>query len=332
MILLLATIISFWDCSYNIATEFTYDNNLFNYSAEYINDFMEQLRPYRFPFETYDDLRTSTHLSLLIRNEFFSGRTTTFNVYVSLNNHLINNQKDYQKLLAGIRQSFGPWALKATYDIIPGYLIRYYRNPHGSRTDYIGCKVTYRTLTGKLTIQPRPQLAFDLWYKLRQDDYIDEFSAFDAHAHVLGVGSEIELVNNLTMNINYEIKSSSTDTANVATSLNEDAPDGSYVQHTIDWGARWAVKLLLPTYMSCGYEYTFRNYQSQESIDSLHYGRQDHTHQFFAGAEMKLFAGIHLILSYDIQWRKATSEVFTDIGRLKDYGKYRLGAGVRLYY
>jgi hypothetical protein len=66
MIILL--LITFWDYSYNLDVGFSYDNNVYAYSQPYIDDFQNSVRPYRFPFEAYDDLMTSVDFDILVRN------------------------------------------------------------------------------------------------------------------------------------------------------------------------------------------------------------------------------------------------------------------------
>ena len=181
--IILIFLITVWDYSYNLASEFTYDNNIFSYSSEYIDDFMNRVRPYRFPFETHDDLISSGTLRLFLRNKFFGKRTTTFDLGITINHCLTNNQKDYLKLDFGLRQSFGKYALKLSYRIIPNYLIRYYRNPQGQVNEYIGCKVNYQTILGKLSYNPDKDLLFEFIYGRGWDNYISEFDIYDANSN-----------------------------------------------------------------------------------------------------------------------------------------------------
>ena len=151
MIILLFSL-GLWDYSYNVSAVTLYDNNIFTYSPERIQEFMDNTVSYKYPFETYDDLRTSAAVSLKLRNKFIENRTTTFNIGLNLHHYLINQEKDFQSITAGVRQSFKTFAVKIEYTHIPEYLIRFYRNPAGSSTDYIGCDVQYRTLSGKISL------------------------------------------------------------------------------------------------------------------------------------------------------------------------------------
>ncbi|MCK4453036.1 hypothetical protein KAU59_01650, partial [candidate division WOR-3 bacterium] len=253
-------LIAVWDYSYNFATDATYDNNIFSYSSEYIDDFMNQVGPYRFPFETYDDLLTSGKLNLFLRNRFFGKRTTTFNIGIKINHYLINNQKDYQRINIGLRQSFGKIAAKVSYQIIPNYLIRYYRNPQGSSTDYIGCEAKYQTVSGKLSFNPKPTVLFYLQYKRRREDYIPEFDIYDANGHILSIDSEIKLNKRIVLLFGYVYRSFQTDSSAILTTPDESVPDGSYYQHSVKGNLTFQFKFLLPTRLNLHYNYNFRNY------------------------------------------------------------------------
>ncbi len=88
---------AFWDYSYNLDIGFSYDDNVYTYSQSYIDDFLNGIRSYRFPFETHDDLVTALDFRLLVRNKFFGGRTTTFSF--DLNTDLPREQsKKFSKI------------------------------------------------------------------------------------------------------------------------------------------------------------------------------------------------------------------------------------------
>lgn len=329
---ILILLIAVWDYSYNFAADVTYDNNIFSYSSEYIDDFMNQVGPYRFPFETYDDLLTSCKLNLLLRNKFFGKRTTTFNFGIKINHYLINNQKDYQRINIGLRQSFGKFAVKVSYQIIPNYLIRYYRNPQGSSTDYIGCEAKYQTVSGKLSFNPKPTVLFYLQYKRRWEDYIPEFDIYDSNGHILGIDSEIQLNKRIVLSLGYAFRSSEADSSEIPTTNDESVPDGSYYQHSVKGNLTFQFKFLLPTRLNLHYNYNFRNFTTTFADDAMHFGRQDHIHNITAGTEFRIFTRMFLEISYLRQLRNATSEILPGIDTIKDYNKYRISAGLHFYY
>ncbi|UCG29705.1 MAG: hypothetical protein JSV53_09400 [candidate division WOR-3 bacterium] len=323
---------SFWDYSYDLDVDFNYDNNVYAYSQEYIDDFINGVRQYRFPFETYDDLITSFDFTLLVRNKFIDKRTTTFSIDLNTDNYLLNRQKNYQRYTFGIRQSFGRYAVKLSYQVIPGYLIRYYRDPYDGSTDYIGCEVTYHTARGKISFMTLHDITLIAGYAHRWDNYIPEFNRYDASGHVVSFGLEKMLRKRIDFAFGYEFRNSYTDSADASTSGVDITPDGSFYQHTLSGNLSVQMVAVLPTTMKLSYNYSFRSYETSTGEDSLHFGRIDHRHRIMLGIYPRLITGLRLKLTLMRQWRRATSEVLSDINSIKDYTRYRAGAGFEFYY
>lgn len=320
-----------WDYSYDAVVDVAYDNNVYAYSHDYLDDFINNVRAYRFPFETHDDMRTRTALDLLIRNRLFGRRTTTLSAQLDVNRYLNNKEKDFQNIELGLRQSFGTFAIKVTYRIIPDYLIRYYRNPQGARTDYIGCEVQYSSLTGKLSYHRKSFTAFTK-YHYRWDDYITEFDLYDARNHIVETGIMFTPHERLTLIARYAYRKNVSDTVESLSSPDEDVPESSYDQHAPQVSASYWFKLLFPARLAIGYKYTFRTYRTDFVDDMLHYGRQDHVHRFNADIALRVMTGMYVELAYVRQMRNATSEAFPEIDIIKDYDKYTMNAGLRLYH
>jgi len=325
-------ILGVWDYSYTFAIDCVYDNNIFAYSQNYIEDFLAQTRPERFPFETYDDLITASRLNLLIRNRFFGKRTTTFNIGVALNHYLINQQKDFQKLDIGLRQSFGKSAVKLSYRLIPEYLIRYYKNPRSQNTEYIGCSVNYQTISVKFSLFHFSPLLFHLTYRLKSDDYTTEFDRYDAVIHSGKVNMEFKLSRRFSLSSAYEFKVSKTDSGSNSGTGTDPVPDGDYQSQTAGMGFDLEKKLVLPAELSIYYKYNFMNFSSGSILDSLHYSRQDHIHLLVFAVKFRLSPGLRLGISYTRRIRKATSLLFSEIDRIKNYDKYRIKTGIEFYY
>lgn len=325
--------IAMWDYSYDCGIHFAYDSNIFSYSPEYIDEFMDRIRPYRFPFETYDDLFTTADMALLIRNRFIKERTTTLNIGVHVRHYAINQTKDFQRLVVGLRQSFGSWALKGSYRIIPEYVIRYYRDPANTYTDYIPCQVAYHRITGKITLPMIKSLSPAVTYSYSIDDYVESFDIYDAHAHTMGLQTETTLSRTLSLETSYNFKAALLDTSvNVPPENDDPIPDGAFYQQEIGNDLHIRGIASLPLAVTIGYCYAFRKYRSDQPDDRMHFGRQDHQHTISIQAEMKIRTGWFMGSEYSHGVRNATSEVFPEIAAIKNFSKNRVGAGFRFYY
>ena len=191
---------------------------------------------------------------------------------------------------------------------------------------------SYHSLTGKLSVKPKPYIRLELRYKRGWDNYIAEFDLYDAVYNHVNLGSEIGINEKLALWFGYGYKSLSNDSASIPTGM-EPGPDGSYHQHILGSEINLELKTLVPTRIKLGYTYGFKNFRTEFSADSMHFGRQDHSHKVSARVDLKMFTGLYLRTSFLWQWRNATSEISpSDIDRIKDYDKYKLGAGLSFYH
>jgi|GEM_PF-773824 len=326
-------LLTVWDHAYECDITFAYDNNIFTYSREYIDDFMNHVQPYRFPFETYDDLYTESDLDLRLRLKLFGNHTMTFNSGIRIRHYAINRQKDFQRLTVGVRQSFNSWAVKGSYHIVPGYLIRYYRDPLGTVTDYIPCKVAYHIFTGKITLPMITVVSPAVIYRYSIDDYVEAFEIYDARAHTMGVKTMITLTKALMVDVSYDFKTSSLDRlVNIDGGTDEPIPDGAYYQQKVAADIQIRGIAHLPVFLSLGYTYSFRNHRSEQPDDRMHYGRQDHNHTISIETRIKIRAGLMFSVTYMHSVRETTSQVFPAIDMIKNYSKDRIGTGLHLYF
>lgn len=325
-------LLTLWDYSYNLDIDFNYDSNIFAYSQSYIDDFLNYVDSYRFPFETYDDLTTSLDFGLLLRNQIFGKRITTFSFNLGSDNYLVNSQKTNQKYGFGVRQSFGQYALKISYEVIPGYLIRYYRNPLGTSTEYIGCEATYHTIAAKASFETIENIKLSAGYGHRWDNYIQEFNQYDANGHIIFFGFDKQLRKNLDFGFSYTFLSSHNDSADMVSSAIELTPDGSFYQHSLNGDFSLRVNAILPTTIGLSYDYSYRSYSTSSAEDSLHFGRRDHRHIINLNTSSRILTGIQLRFLFTWQWRNATSEILPDIDEIKDYTKYKAGVGLEFYF
>ena len=309
---------------YSISTylNFTYDDNIFEYSPKYLEEFINKINPERFPFETYDDLYTNYDFRILIRNKFIGQHTTTFNLNVTGYNYLINQQKDYLIISTGIRQSFGKLATKFEYLLIPDYLIRYYRDPQG--TEYIGCTFAEHLFTLKTNLRLNP-LEFSAVMGFEIDDYIKNFDIYDSKAIRIGPCIDLSLLRVIKVGINYELKSSR---------AKGPIPDISYLQHKIRISTNLKTGVPRFSEMTLAYQLKYRIFTTEVSpiLDTPHSGREDITHKFTTTYKFPIFTNLFISFNYGYEFRISSSEVYPDIGDYKNYNKWMAGCGLEFKY
>ncbi len=323
MIIFIIYLLFAFDHSVKSQIDFVYDYNIFEYSKKSLEDFIQQIHPERFPFETYDDFYIHYNLQLLIRNKFFRNHNTTINFSFSGYNYIVNEQKDYTIFTTGLRQSFGGWSVKFEYLFRPHYLIRYYRAPQNSR--YIGCKFSEQFGSLKLSFIPakRFDLSFIVGYEI--DDYIKEFDVYDARALRVGFSLEFGLNRFFKPEIDYEFKSSA---------ARGPVPDISYSQHKLWIKTELCTGLPGFSKWKFGYQMSHRIYTTEVSpiLDSPHSGRLDIVNNFRIAWEFPVFSGLYLSLGYSYEFRRSHSDVYPDIGDYKNYDKWMVGCGLEFVY
>lgn len=312
-----------FDYSLNSGIEFIYDDNIFAYSQRYLDEFIHGLYPERFPFETYDDLCMGSYLQLLLKKKSFFGHKATINFNFKGYNYLVNNQKDYIIISTGIRQSFGNWSLRFKYLILPGYLIRYYKDPQG--TEYLGCKFSEHLFSFIIDIMPKRKLSFSLNSNYEIDDYITNFDVYDSKAIRAGFVFEISSLRILKYTLCYEFKSSK---------AKGPIPDISFIQHELEFGLTLTPGF--PKFSEIGVEYLLRNrfYTTEVSplIDSPHSGRHDITQRFNLYLKFPIFPSLYVNWEYIYEFRRAHSDVYPQIGDYKDYNKWMAKGGLKFEY
>ncbi|MGQ9701231.1 MAG: hypothetical protein ACUVQT_02095 [bacterium] len=322
--MMLLILISFsFDYSIISKINFAYSDNIFEYSNKYLDEFINRIRPERFPFESYDDLYSNYELQLLFRNKFFNQRTTTFNFDFVGYNYLINQQKDYIILKAGIRQSFGKWAMKLEYLHLPSYLIRYYPDPEGNQ--YIGCEFSEKLLSSKTSLKlgQNKEIAFLLGYEI--DDYIESFNIYDAKALRFNPHIYFAVSKKIDAKIDYEFKSSI---------AKGPLPDVSYVQHRFGLKNHFHIGFPRLSKLICCYQVKYRIYTTEVSpiIDTPHSGRNDITQIFDFNLQFPVFNTLYFEAGYSYKFRRSHSDIYPDIGWYKNYNIWEINGGIEFEY
>jgi len=316
-------LLSAFDYSLKSRIDFVYDNNIFAYSPKYLQEFIKQVHPERFPFETYDDFYTNYVMQLLIRNKFLSQYTTTINFNFTGYNYSVNQQKDYMILSTGIRQSLGKWATKIEYLFLSNYLIRYYKKLAGSQ--YIGCEFNEKLFSSKIDIKLKQQVDIGILLDYETDDYIENFDVYDSKAVRFGPNIDFSLSRIIESKLNYEFKSSK---------AKGPVPDISYIQHK--FALHTCLKTCFPKFsqLLIGYQLRFRLYTTEVSpvLDTPHNGREDISQRFNCDWEFPLFSTLYVSAGYSYEFRRSHSEVYPDIGIYKDYNKWTISGGIEFEY
>jgi hypothetical protein len=322
MVFLIALIAGF-DYNLEYSGAIAYDNNIWEYSPQSLDDFTRRVRPYRFPFETYDDLATRHDIGLIFRTRSILERTTTLNFRAVASSHLINREKDHQTFETGLRQSLGKFALKIDYLYLPRYLIKYYPDP--VTAEYTQCAFTEHLLGFKSSLLAVARAVFHLRVSREWDNYVPAFRIYDTQAWRIGAELDLSVNRLYEPSISYEFKDAL---------ARGPVPDLSYRQHSGSIKNFFNLRFPRLAKLSLDYRVDYRIYTTDlpPDQDTPHSGRVDATHRLALDVSMPLVGFLGLTAGYDYEFRRASSPNYPEIGAVKDYDKYLLSGGIKFHY
>lgn len=305
--------------SFDINTQ--YDDNIFLFSKEYINDFIHRIRSYRFPFRTYDDLITRIDLSFNLPAQLSSKRTD-FNLNYRQYLYLVNTQKSYQLMVLNINQQINnSFSYEIGYLFLPSYLIRYYRNPLGSATDYIGCIFTEHLMTARLKYRLN-KVTVTPFIQYEIDKYLKNFRHYDGYALRYGLNASTHNVSYVNTFIGITRKTYF---------AQGPIPDISYTEDRIS--VRLTPKLIKSNIkLSTQFQYARRNYTTDNSfeIDPYHRDRIDNKINAYIKVSYQLKRNLQIYTAFEYEQKRVTTPYRIDINEIKDYNNNKYLLGLRL--
>ncbi|MCK4595252.1 hypothetical protein KAT73_00595 [candidate division WOR-3 bacterium] len=294
----------------NLETQISYEDNIFHYSDEHINDYKQGVNLYRYPFYSIDDAISTTKVSL--KNRF---KGTTLNLHLTNHHFFMNKEKSYILFNINLwRRLFNNAFVQVGLKYIPSYLIRYMYGDNSQ--NYVPCE--YK----QSIVQIRTGYNIDLFslsgYIERQlDDYYEHFDYYDTKAWRFGLKLHLKSIYDFSPSFSYRFKS--------AVAKEED-PDISYREH------RFRIKLskkIIRTNFDVSYDFSRRGYTTE--IDLYHKERVDTGHSLSFGFKRPVTNRIYITASYLVRMRCVSSPYVLNIDEEKDFNlnSFDLGLGVR---
>ncbi len=300
--------------------QFTYDDNIFLYSENDLNDFQRSIRPYRFPFETSDDFITTLTGSIKLRQKLFNQKPTIFSLIYRQHVYAVNRMKSYQLFSLNISQNvIKPLTIEIGYLFLPKYLIRYYKDPTSqiSPSDYIGCEFAEHLSSLELIYKFKRKLTLTPFYKFEIDDYINKFNYYDTKTHRLGLNGSYQLQPLILLRGKFEYKIAQAEGS---------VPDISYDQ------LAWSIGLQIGKNLKAGITYgqEQRDFVTDNlpDIDPFHFGRKDKIRNIKLALVIPLTRVIWIDTGYDFEKRDVSSPYKEKIDEIKDYQNNRFGLGI----
>ncbi len=295
----------------NIESNLAYEDNIFHYSREDVNEFKKGENLYRYPFYSIDDVISTFSVSLKIR-----GRGTTFNIHLTQHQFLKNTEKSYVLFHLNLwRRILSKAYIQVGVKYIPSYLIRYMSGDEPKH--YTPCKYEQSIVQLRSGYDLEP-LSLSFYIERMVYDYYEDFDYYDTEAFRYGLSLRWKSFYGFSPSVSYRYKKAAAE---------EEAPDISHNEQ------RFTIELrrkLIGTTFEGFYSYTARSYTTD--TDPYHEDREDREHEISLGLERLIISRFYITAGYQLRKRFVTSPYDLRIDEEKDFtlNSFNLGFIVKM--
>jgi hypothetical protein len=322
----------------NSTLNFTYDDNVFQYSPQdettFIRHANEGYNPERYAYvRSLDDVIANMEMAATWRPTLIKHHTTEVILAVDGRDYTSNPVKSYMSANIDFRQFFSrSFDLEASGLLLPYYLIRNYHNLSG--TGWSPCVFSEQLYDLKAGWQAADWVNLAPFARYEDDIYRSPFEPYDTKALRTGADIDISFIDHCSSII---VPRSSSGPALGALLEYEfkDAwaagptPDISYRQHTAGIKFHAASSKPGAWNLDLGYDFSWRGYTATFPVDSTHTGRVDHINRLAGQFNVRLTRGLSLVADLGREWRSAKAPYNSDIDEVKDYTENIIGVGVK---
>jgi hypothetical protein len=330
-----------WEWRVHAALSSTYDDNVYRYSPQDIDDFVHRRADHRFQMETYDDLVSSPSLTLSITRRFSQDCKIRLRLKYGYNLYSVNHQKNYQTFSAFLRTTLVENSyFQIGWFHLPKYLIRPYWDPDVFSTvprdpeSYKKCDFTRTLYAVKLGHRIHRSVRGAVFYERDLLYYNPFFTEYDTGANAFGFEIRCDVNPWLQTTFAYAFKKAEAkghDEVGESKASSDDS-DISYDEDL--FGGSVQVDLSrhvpLPLNLTLGYQLARRYFTTEKSPeeDPFHAGRQDDIHRLSLTTEYDILRSLSLYWRYELQRRDVSSGELERITEVKNYHRHRFAMGI----
>lgn len=306
-----------------------YDDNIFRYAQTDIDKFVNNIEPYRYPIETYDDLITTVEMHAKVRGKFLMNRSTTFNFKIKGNLYYQNSIKDYATFSASVWHKVGREGnLLAKYLFLPRYFVRHYPDldvstpyPYPYFTD---CSFRKHLLALSAGYRFFKAADITISYARELNDYNDAFNEYDTGMNEFGIAAGLSYRNLLFPSVRYSYTSAQADAIDEPgeTKQMSDDSDISYDEDEVQFSIDLDLTQSKPFRIETDLTYARRLYTTEKPVlvDPTHAGREDVKYGLRLICLFMPTERITFSIGYDFEQRTVSSPY--DINQIEDIKNY----------
>ena len=334
-----------WDWRLTASLTNTYDDNIYRYSPQDIDDFIHHRADYRFRMETYDDLVSSPSLTLYVTRRFSQNVRARLRLKYCFNIFAFNHEKNYQTISSLLRVTILKRSyLQFGYFHLPKFLIRPYwdkdifTTSSGNPDTYQKCDFTRNLYSVKYGRQISNFLRGAVFYEGDVLYYNAHFTEYDTKANSFGFEILTDFTSWLQTGFEYAFKKAEAEGYDEVgeTKGSSDDSDISYDEDSFEGKLNLDASqhISVPVHFSFQYRRSIRCFATEKSPeeDPFHAGRRDDIHHLSWMAEYKILRKLSLLGQYEIHMRDVSSKEKERITEVKNYNRNRITLGIEFTY
>ena len=304
----------------------TYDSNIYRYSDEDVDEFVDGERFERYPFDSADELRLDPAVTIGFAREVPNVRATEFRAGAAFFLADSNGDKSFAKLHARFTETLaGLASASVSYAAIPAYHLKYVWDADApAGTDrYRSCDFRKHSLRAELGTAGQLPVELTGWWRYDDYGYDQDFVEYDTWSNTFGARATARPIPGLRLDAQYSYRRSLSrgyDELGEAKEFSDDS-DASYDQDEFELSARWDAGRFqgMPTIIKLRGKLAQRYYQTTDPDDAYHAGRDDTVWLAGATVEFGLTDSTSLVCAYEHRARRSESGIIPTIGDAKDY-------------
>ncbi|MCD4690394.1 hypothetical protein K8S17_02935 [bacterium] len=315
-----------WRLSWTGGFRMTYDGNIYRYSDDDVEEFVDGERSERYPFDTTDDLRLDPSVTFTLLREHPGVRSTELRAGANWFLAASNGEKSFSKLhvrLAETREALARVAVE--YVAIPSYHLKYVWDadaPAGT-DDYRSCDFRKHSFRAELGTDGQFPVDATGWWRYDDYGYDQDFVEYDTYSNTFGGRVTARPASGLRVDAQYAYRRSLSrgyDEVGETKRFSDDS-DVTYDQDEYELSIRWDAGRVrgVPVTAKVRGKLAQRYYLTTNTGDTYHAGRDDT--MWLAGAQITLGLtdSTSLVWGYEHRSRRSESDLVPTIGATKDY-------------
>ena len=320
-----------WRADWQFEFGAAYDSNIFRYSDEDVEDFLDGYRQDRYDLDYADDFRLEPSVDLFFVRSEPRRRETDLKLSADWRLATLNSEKSFARLAVRLKETRTRVAYVALrYSSIPSYHIRDLWDD--DERAYRSCD--FRKHSARIEFGSDRSLPVDLGAFAEYDyyGYDQDFVEYDSDAATLGLVAVVRPARGLRLDAGYALRvleARGYDELGESRVESDDS-DVSYEQDEYTLRVRWEAGEFagVPAILRLRGRMARRYYQASDPDDAYHAGREDTYWSLALESEHRLANGVTLAAFYEYRHRTAESDLVADIGSAKDYTAHRAGLRV----